>query len=35
MEGLFKLQEVMTVQRKKEKTTQIRSLKGIAQLQND
>lgn len=35
MEGLFKLQEVMTVQRKKEKAAQIRSLKGVIQLQND
>jgi hypothetical protein len=35
MEGLFKLQEVMTVQRKKEKAPQIRSLKGVIQLQND
>jgi hypothetical protein len=35
MEGLFKLQEVMSAQRKREKTPQVRSLKGIAQLQND
>lgn len=35
MEGLFKLQEVMTIQRKREKAPQIRSLKGIVQLQND
>jgi hypothetical protein len=35
MEGLFKLQEVMTIQRKREKAPQIRSLKGVVQLQND
>jgi hypothetical protein len=35
MEGLFRLQEVMSVQRKREKTPQVRSLKGMAQLQND
>jgi hypothetical protein len=32
MEGLYKLQEVMTIQRRREKATQIRSLKGISQL---
>jgi hypothetical protein len=35
MEGLFRLQQVMTVQRKREKAPHLRSLKGVAQLQND
>jgi hypothetical protein len=35
MEGLFQLQQVMTLQRKREKAPQVRSLKGVVQLQND
>lgn len=35
MEGLFRLQQVMTLQRKREKAPQVRSLKGVVQLQND
>lgn len=29
MEGLFRLQQVMTLQRKREKVPQLRSIKGV------
>ena len=35
MEGLFRLQEVMTLQRKREKVTQLRSIKGIVLLKDE
>jgi hypothetical protein len=35
MEGLFRLHQVMALQRKREKAPQVRSLKGIVQVQNE